>query len=67
MTTMSQKRQRRVKLPVSVPMEEDEISTVDKAASLRSESRASYVRRVILREANADLRDAERRQQQAVA
>jgi uncharacterized protein (DUF1778 family) len=61
MTTSSEPRQRVIKLPVSTPMEPDEIATVDKAAAIRSESRASYIRRVILREANADLREAERK------
>lgn len=42
-------------------MEDGDIETVDRAAALRDESRASYMRRVILREAGADLREAERR------
>ena len=56
-------RERRIRLPVSVPMSEPDIDILDRAAAIREESRASYARRVLLREANADLREAERKAQ----
>jgi uncharacterized protein (DUF1778 family) len=60
-------RQRRIRFPVSVPMDEADLELIDRAAKIRTESRASYIRRVILREARADLRDAERKQDAATA
>lgn len=57
------RRERRIKFPVSVPMDETDIDVIDRAAAIRDESRASYARRVLLREANADLREAERKAQ----
>jgi uncharacterized protein (DUF1778 family) len=45
-------------------MEPQDIDMIDRAAALRDEARAAYMRRVILREAGADLREAERKQQQ---
>lgn len=63
MTSPLKQRQRRARLAVSTPMALDEIELVDKAAALRTESRAGYIRRVIVREANADIREAERKSQ----
>jgi len=48
-------------------MSDEELAVLDAAAGLRDESRSAYIARVALREARADLRDAERKQQQAVA
>jgi uncharacterized protein (DUF1778 family) len=61
MPPLTSPRQRRIRFPVSVPMDDADLGLVDRAAALRSESRASYIRRVMIREANADLRDAERK------
>lgn len=45
-----------------------EIDLIDRAAALHPESRASYARRVLLREAKADLQAAkQQKQQQQVA
>lgn len=51
----------RTRKPITVLLEPDEILTVDSAARLRRESRTGYARRVLLREANADLRADERK------
>lgn len=59
------RRQRRIRFPVSVPMDEPDLDVIDRAAAIREESRASYIRRVMLREARADIRDMERKQQDA--
>jgi uncharacterized protein (DUF1778 family) len=63
MTKTIPNRQRRVTYPVSVSIEETALDVIDRAAAIRSESRASYIRRTVLREANADLREAERKAQ----
>lgn len=55
------RRQRRIRFPVSVPMGETDLEVIDRAAAIRDESRASYIRRVMLREANAELRELERK------
>jgi hypothetical protein len=44
-------------------MADDEIDVIDRAAALREETRGEYMRRVLLRQAAADLRDAERKAQ----
>ena len=68
MPTLTHKRQRSPKYPVSAArMSDEELAVLDAAAGLRDESRSAYIARVALREARADLRDAERKQQQAVA
>lgn len=55
-------RQRTPKYPVSVSrMTDEQIALIDRAAALRNEPRGGYIARVILREAKADLREAERR------
>lgn len=54
-------RQRRARYYVTVPVYEEDLNVLDRAAAIRSEPRARYVRRVMLREARADLREAERK------
>lgn len=49
-------RQQRARLPISSPMTAEEIATVDRAAAIRTESRAQFIRRVAVREARAELR-----------
>lgn len=51
-------RQIRPRLPVSSPLYLHEMEVIDRAAALRQESRAGYIRRVAVREAKADLRRA---------
>lgn len=64
MSRLQARRQRTPKYPVSVGrMVDAEIEVIDRAAALKKETRAEYMRRVLLREANADLRDAERKAQ----
>ena len=41
-------------------MNVEEIATIDRAAALREESRAQFIRRVAVREARAELRKADR-------
>jgi hypothetical protein len=54
-------RPRTHRWPVSVPMSEHEIETVDRAAALRGEPRAAYIRRIATQRAAAELRAADRR------
>jgi uncharacterized protein (DUF1778 family) len=60
MSDLIRPRQKRVRLPISSPMSADEIAIVDRAAAIRDESRAAYIRRVAVREARAELRRANR-------
>jgi len=65
MTRRITKRQPHPDYPVSAArMTREELALLDQAAALRDESRSAYLARVGLREARADLRDAERKQQQ---
>jgi uncharacterized protein (DUF1778 family) len=57
------KRQRRARYFVSLPVYEEDLDLLDRAAAIRQEPRARYVRRIVLREARADLREAERKAQ----
>lgn len=63
MPTRSQRRQP-PKYPVTAArMSAEELTLIDEAAALRDESRSAYIARVAIREARADLRDAERKAQ----
>lgn len=57
-------RQRRKRMPVSTPLSAEEMATVDKAAAIRDERRAQFIRRVAVREARAELRRIEREREQ---
>jgi uncharacterized protein (DUF1778 family) len=46
---------------VNLPVYEDDLITLDRAAAIKGEPRATYVRRTVLREARADIREAERK------
>jgi uncharacterized protein (DUF1778 family) len=46
---------------VNLPVYEDDLMLLDRAAAIRNEPRATYVRRTVLREARADIREAERK------
>lgn len=61
MPTPVRKRQQRPRYFVNLPVYEEDLETLDRAAAIRQEPRASYVRRIALREARADLREAERK------
>jgi hypothetical protein len=54
------KRQRRSRFFVNLPVYEEDLDVLDRVAALRKEPRATYVRRVVLREARAELRKFER-------
>lgn len=45
---------------MNLPVYEEDLDVLDRAAAIRQEPRATYVRRIALREAKADLRRAER-------
>ena len=65
MPTRTQRRQP-AKYPVTAArMSAEELDVVDAAAALRDESRSAYIARVAIREARADLREAERKAQSA--
>jgi uncharacterized protein (DUF1778 family) len=61
MPQLKNRRQREHRFPVSVPMAENEILTVDRAAALKSESRANFIRRTAVQRAAAAIRAAERK------
>jgi uncharacterized protein (DUF1778 family) len=64
MTRLRTRRQQAPDYPVSAArMTAEERRVLDDAAALRGESRSAYIARVSLREARADLREAERKQQ----
>jgi hypothetical protein len=67
MTRQPNKRQRlpRARYFVNLPVYAEDMAILDQASALKGEPRATYVRRTVLREARADLREAERKQQQA--
>ena len=65
MPPLTVKRQRRARPRpryfVNLPVYEEDLEVLDRASALKREPRATYVRRVVLREARADLREAERK------
>lgn len=61
MSLPRRKHQQRARYFVNVPVYDADMATIECAAALRNEPRATYVRRVVLREARADLRRAERK------
>lgn len=68
MPRLRTRRQQAADYPVSAArMTAEERRLIDDAAALRGESRSAYIARVSLREARADLRDAERKQQDTAA
>jgi uncharacterized protein (DUF1778 family) len=46
---------------VNLPVYEEDLMLLDRASAIKGEPRATYVRRTVLREARADIREAERK------
>lgn len=63
MPPLPSKRQRlpRARYFVNLPVYAEDMAVLDQASALKNEPRATYVRRVVLRVARADIREAERK------